>query len=358
MHPMPDPNIALIGCGFIGRFHSRNIRAVLRSERVPGRYAAVSDVVAERAESFSRLTGAKALASADEVFALPGLNALYVCTETANHPALVAEAARRGLAVFCEKPLARTLPEVRQMVAAVDAAGVQNQVGLVLRYSPVFTVLADLMRDPALGPLLTAFLRDDQYFPTRGQYGSAWRGDVAMAGGGTLIEHSIHDVDLFHWLFGPVASVNCTTRITSGHPGVEDVAVARFIHAGGQTTTLISAWHQIDERPSTRRLEVFFEGGWFATDHDFIGPIRYQLRSGPDVVLDAEEVFARAVALWGLDEEEAVFARTGILEDYRFLQRVQDGAPCFPDFRVALAAHEVVDACYRSAASGREVRLG
>ena len=44
-------------------------------------------------------------------------------------------------------------------------------------------------------PLATT-LRDDQYFPIQGQYGSTWRKDVAAAGGGTLIEHSIHDVDV------------------------------------------------------------------------------------------------------------------------------------------------------------------
>jgi predicted dehydrogenase len=243
------------------------------------------------------------------------------------------------------------------MVSAVNAAGVPNQVGLVLRTSPIYTVLHDLMQDPALGPLLTAHLRDDQFFPVRGSYGSTWRGDFERAGGGTLIEHSIHDVDLFRWLFGEVASVRCHTRYTSGHDRIEDVALVTFSHAGGHQTSLSSIWHGIDERPSTRRLEVFFEGGWFATDDDFIGPIRYQSRTGPEQQLGAAEVLARYCDIEGLSETEARLAERGMLADHRFLKAAAEGGRAFPDFQVALAAHRVVDACYRSAREGIEIGI-
>lgn len=355
---MTETVVGLVGCGFIGRFHSRNIRGVLRTERVPAEYAAVCDREVARAESFAGITGARVVSGdAPGLIASGDLSAIYICTETSEHPALVEAAVARGLHVFCEKPLARTLEEVEAMVAAVEAAGVTNQVGLVLRYSPVFTVLKDLISQAELGPLLSAHMRDDQFFPTRGHYASAWRGDFEKAGGGTLIEHSIHDIDLFRWLFGEVATVRCHTRFTSGHDRIEDVAVVTFQHAGGHQTTLSSIWHAIDDRPSTRRLEIFFEGGWFATEHDFMGPIRYQGRTGAEIELSAEEVFARYVAIAGLDELEADLARKGMLEDYVFLQAVNERRPSFPDFRTALAAHRIVDACYRSAASGVEVEL-
>lgn len=355
---MTHPVVGLIGCGFIGRFHSRNLRGVIRSELVPGEYLAVCDRELDRAEGFAAITGAPVVTpSASTVLEDPRVNAVYICTETSEHPALVRAAAERGLAVFCEKPLGRNLDEVREMVAAVNAAGVVNQVGLVLRYSPIFTVLADLMAQPGLGPLLSAHLRDDQFFPIRGHYGSSWRGDVAKAGGGTLIEHSIHDVDLFRWLFGEVEAVRCHTRYTSGHVGVEDVAMVTFQHTGDHQTTLTSIWHDIDDRPSTRRLEVFFEGGWFATEHDFIGPIRYQLRTGGEQEMTADEVLERYRTIAGLGEAEFELARRGMLEDYAFLRSVHEGKPAFPGFEVALRAHEIVAACYESARTGREVPI-
>ncbi len=356
--PLPEPVVGLIGCGHIGRFHSRNLRGSFRSELVPGEYVAVCDREVERAQSFAAVTGATTVSGdSDTVFSRPGLNSVYICTETSEHADLVVEAARRGFHVFCEKPLAKTLSEVQRMVDAVEAAGVINQVGLVLRYSPVFTVLKDLMSDPGLGLLLTAHLRDDQFFPIRGHYGSKWRGNFEQAGGGTLIEHSIHDIDLFHWLFGEIETVRCHTRYTTGHPGIEDVAVATFQHVGGHQTSLSSIWHSLDDRPSTRHLEVFFEGGYFATDHDFIGPIRLQGRRGEQTEMSAEEVFARYCSIAGIAGQEADLARLGMYEDLSFLRCVHEGRQAFPDFRTALSAHEVVDACYRSAAQAEEVAV-
>lgn len=355
---MPNPVVGLIGCGHIGQFHSRNIRGVIRSELVPGEYVAVCDRDIARAESFAGITGASVVTdSARDVLDTAGINAVYVCTETAEHPAIVAEAARRGLAIFCEKPLAKTLDDVRKMVEAVEAAGVVNQVGLVLRYSPVYTVLKDLMSDPDLGTFLTAQLRDDQFFPIRGQYASSWRGDFERAGGGTLIEHSIHDVDLFRWLFGDISAVRCHTRYTTEHTGIEDVALVTFQHAGGHQTTLSSIWHSCDDRPSTRRMEVFYDGGWFAMDHDFIGPIHFQGRQGPEQTISEEEVWDRYQKITGLGEHEMALARRGMLEDLAFLRCVLDGTPASPDFRTALAAHNVVDTCYRSARESRELNV-
>lgn len=356
---MPVPVVGLIGCGHIGRFHSRNLRGAIRSGLVDARYVAVCDRDRARAEAFAAITGAELVTDrAEELLEYPGLNCVYICTETAEHPALVEAAAARGLHVFCEKPLARTLGEVDAMVAAVERAGIINQVGLVLRYSPVLTVLADLMSAPGLGPLLTAHLRDDQFFPVRGHYNSTWRGSFERAGGGTLIEHSIHDVDVFRWLFGEIRAVRCHTReATPGHPGIEDVALVTFQHEAGHQTTLSSVWHSLDDRPSTRFVEVFYEGGYFATNHDFLGPIRYQGRSGPLREMSTDEVFERYVALAGLTAEEAELARLGMLEDVAFLQAVRDVRPAFPDFATARAAHAVVDVCYRSARESREMAI-
>lgn len=355
---MPSPVVGLIGCGHIGQFHSRNIRATFRSELVPGSYRATCDRLLERAESFAGIVGAPVVTGdAGQVFGTPGLNTVYICTETAEHPALVERAATLGLNIFCEKPLAKTLADVERMAAAVRSAGVVNQVGLVLRYSPVFTVLKDLMSDPSLGRLLTAHLRDDQFFPVGGSYGSSWRGSFERAGGGTLLEHSIHDVDLFRWLFGPIQRVRCRTRYTSGHEGIEDLALITFDHGAGHSTTLSSVWHGCLDRKSTRRLEVFFEAGYFATDQDYFGSIVVQGRSGPERVIGADEVMERYQALAGLSDDEMRLASIGAFEDYAFLRCVLEGTRAHPDFETALGAHRVVDACYRSASSGAEVEV-
>ncbi len=357
---MQNPvRVGLIGCGNIGGFHSRNLRNLVRSNAMPVQFTAVCDHKMERAESFARLVGAREMGvDAYALIASPNVDAVYICTETSGHPALLNAALAAGKHVFCEKPLAKNLADAQAMYDAVLRAGVVHQVGLVLNHSPVFGVLEHLMRTEDLGRLLTAHMRDDQFLPVRGHYNSNWRADVNKAGGGTLIEHSIHDVDQFRRLFGEVASVRCTTRFLSGNPGIEDVAIARFTHAGGADTTITSVWHDIDERPSTRRLEIFFERGWFVTEDDYIGSITYQPKTGPAVVMSAAQVTAKFLEIEGLDASEFDDRALGGLGDRRFIAAVRDGKNAFPDFGTALAAHRIVDACYRSAASGVDVHVG
>jgi len=352
--------IGLIGCGFIGRFHARNIRDVARANVGPADvvYHAVCDRDADRARAFAAAAGcAVATTDAAEVIRSPDVDAVYVCTETVEHVELVIAAAKAGKHVFCEKPLATNLADARRMHAAVTAAGVTHQVGLVLRFSPVFRVIEDLMRQDNLGALLAIQLRDDQFFPVRGQYASSWRGDVRRAGGGTLIEHSIHDIDLIARLAGDVDRVRCRTRNISGHTGVEDVAIVTFEHAAGHSTQLSSIWHSMDDRQSTRRIEVFFEGGYIATEHDYFGSVVYQGRSGNPMTLSADDVLARYMTLEGLDPVDYDLRSLGGVCDRAFIEAASARRAASPDFGTALLAHEIVEACYRSAAEARDVTL-
>lgn len=355
---MGEPVVGIIGCGKIGRFHGRHLAGIRDSGLLPFRMRAVADPDVGRADAVARETGAETTySSGAALLDDPSINTVYVCTETAGHPGLVREAVARGMNILCQKPLATTLADAARMAAAVAAAGVVHQVGLILRATPVLTVLHELISERDHGPLLTAHLRDDQRLPIGGRYGSGWRGNPAISGGGTLIEHSIHDVDILRWFFGDVEAVRCHTHEAAGFPGIEDVASATFQHAGGRTTALTSVWHRVAGRRSTRRFEIFFERGWFMTDHDFLGPISLQLDGEAPRTLRASEVFDRFCDVEALTPGEAVLAREGSIADYRFLQAVQSGAMAHPDFGVAHAAHVLVDACYQSARNGREIRI-
>jgi predicted dehydrogenase len=348
-------NVALIGCGLNGRFHSTAIRAIARRQMLDINYAAVCDLDPARAKSFAEVTGAEPVSDANEVLDSKDIDAVYVCVPTAYHKALVLRAAERGKHVFCEKPLATNLADVEEMVAATEKARVKAGVGLVLRHSPILQVMKDLMDDGSLGRQMAIVFRDDQFFPIQGHYASEWRKDRAIAGAGTLLEHSIHDVDVLHWFGGPVKSVRGTTRNFAGHEGVEDLAMAYLDFENGAQADLISIWHSVLGRPSTRRLEVFYEKGFFSVDQDYMGAIDYQVHAQTAGRISEDEVRRRYLA--SLDMPDDVFE--GLLrhslEDYMFLKSVIDNVDPFPNFRTALEAHKVVDAIYRSAESGGEL---
>lgn len=347
--------VGLIGCGFVGAFHSRNIKDIQSRGLVDVRYEAVCDRDLARAERFAALAGVPLVTDrAEEV--IERCDAVYVCTETAEHPALVEAAARAGKHVFCEKPLATDLATAEAMAQRVVEAGVVHQVGLVLRFSPVYRVLEQWLAGSST-PLLTAHLRDDQCFPVDGQYGSRWRADANRAGGGTLLEHSIHDVDLLCRLFGPVVRLRCHTRNVAGHPGIEDVALVTFHHAGGHQSTLTSVWHGVTTRPSSRHLEVFCADARLETHQDYFGTLTVEQGDEPAVTLSNDEVLARFMAAQALQPRREDLRSLAALCDRRFLEAASSGQRASPGFGDALRAHRIVAACYRSAAEDRDVTL-
>ncbi len=350
---MTSLGIGLIGCGFIGRFHSIAIRSLIKQGLVNAAHVAVCDKERSRAASFAEVTGAR-LVTADpqDVINSPEVHAVYVCVPTAAHRELVLMAAERGKHVFCEKPLATNLADAQEMAAAVDRAGVKAGVGLILRHSPILTVLKSLTEGPTLGRLMAVVFRDDQFFPIQGHYASDWRKDRTQAGAGTLLEHSIHDVDVLRWFAGDVQNVRGSVRNFAGHEGVEDLAIAYLEFAGGAQAQLVSVWHNVLRRPSSRRLEFFFENAYFHIDNDFSGPISFQKHSDTPVVMNESEVRERYLALIGLTGTALAGALRYSLEDYFFLDSIVKGKEPFPDFKLGLEAHRVVDAIYRSAAAG------
>ncbi|MET0901865.1 MAG: Gfo/Idh/MocA family oxidoreductase [Acidimicrobiales bacterium] len=327
--------IGFLGAGLIATYHGK----MLHRSGTDHAIAAVYDIDPDRATAFGRASGATPMETEEAV--LDSVDAVYVCTWTSEHPRLVAAAAARGLAVFCEKPLATSLDGARAMAEAVAAAAVVNQVGLVLRSSPAFLELKHQIEDPRNGRVQAAVLRDDQFLPVQGTYASTWRTDPDKAGAGTMLEHSIHDIDALEWLLGPAVAVGARSSMFHGNPGIEDTMVVGMELAGGAQVSLTSVWHQLLERPSLRRLEVICEHAFLTLEHDVVGPVTWT-RPGEDGSLEGGELFSAVAARHG---------GHGPNQDAGFVDAAASGQPGpHPDFATALRAHEVVDAIYRSAA--------
>lgn len=328
--------VGWLGAGHIATFHSK----MLRAERMDGVvWAGVFDTDRARAERFSAASGATVAGSEEEV--LDSCDAVFICTWTSEHRRLVEMAAQRRIAVFCEKPLATTTADARAMAETVEAAGVTNQVGLIMRRYPAFAVLADLVGDPAAGRLMSVVFRDDQWLPVPGEYGSTWRGEPDKAGAGVLLEHSIHDLDIIEAAISPITAVSARSSAFHGLPGIEDLMVVMLELGGEAVGTLTTVWHDVAPRPSLRRVEVFCERRWVAVEGDVHGPVTWTDADGTHHSLDAGAVVTRA-------------AEIGVSgwPQRAFIEAAAAGAPVTPSFRDAVRAHEVADAAYRSAAEG------
>jgi myo-inositol 2-dehydrogenase / D-chiro-inositol 1-dehydrogenase len=345
--------IGLIGCGHIGTVHSYALRQLADAGLVDADITSTYDTDADRARRLAEPNDATPARSLDAL--LDDVDVAWICTWTDGHLPAVEAAVGRGLAVFCEKPLAPTLPECRRIAELL--ATVPHQVGLVLRHAPVFRNLAEIVASGRYGKPMALVLRDDQYFPIQGMYGSTWRSDVDKAGGGTLIEHSIHDVDVIDWVLGPPESVSAHTASIFGYPGIDDCASLRLTYPGGASATLVSVWHQVTTRPSTRRLELFCEEAFLWTEDDYLGPLHVETSDGAETILGdppdwighltVPEVLAKPLAQYAEPSKAFLDA----------LAADRESARGVPGVEVALIAHEVVDGAYRSAARGGETHL-
>jgi UDP-N-acetyl-2-amino-2-deoxyglucuronate dehydrogenase len=219
-----------------------------------------------------------------------------------------------------------------------------------LRSAPVFCALRDLVASGTLGRPMAAIFRDDQYFPIQGTYGSKWRADVSQAGGGCLIEHSIHDVDILRFCFGEVGVLSARTGNFSGHEGIEDLATVSLSFTSGLEADLTSVWHNILSRGSTRRIELFCEEGMVWLDNEFRGPLHIQTSDDISERPCPSPQWVDDLPLRNDDVGLAV--RAYVEADRAFVDAVAAGRPPLPTLGDALVAHRLVDAAYRSAAAG------
>jgi predicted dehydrogenase len=347
--------IGFVGTGLIAWAHGLGLQAMIDAGVIEADVSVVLDRSARRAQGFAAAHGAEVVGDLNGL--VERCDAVWVCTPTAAHRSAVDAALAGRRAIFCEKPLATDFDGARALVDAVDAVGVPAQSGLVLRAAPVFRTLRTLLASGTLGRPMAAMVRDDQYFPIQGTYGSTWRADVAVAGGGCLIEHSIHDLDILRFCLGEVAGISARTANFSGHEGIEDLAAVSLTFESGAGAHLTSVWHNILSRGSTRRIELFCQDAMVWLDDEFRGPLHIETSSGTEIRPCPPPAWVEDLPL-GRDEV-GLAVRTYAEADRAFVDAVVAGRAPEPSLHEALEAHRLVDAAYRSAdAGGVPIRLG
>ena len=353
-------HIGLIGAGIIGATHSAVLRTIANVMPDQVELTAVADPSPQARELFVTLYRYRhAFVDARDLLQRGDVDTVFVCTPTAFHADLVRGAAAAGKQLFCEKPLAMSLDEARDMSDAVRRAGIKSQIGLVLRFSALYTVMRDLLFSADAGDPMAVVFRDDQVFPIRGMHDSAWRKDRSLTAGGTLIEHGVHDLDLLTWFFGPIARLRAWQQNRAGHPGVEDYMAVELEFASGLRAQLVNLWHDMIQRPSNRRLEIFCQRGFFASDHDMVGDLLVQLGDGAEQRLDPRAVLDRFTALLARPDIHFSdwYGIPYLLQDLAFIEALLADRDPVPSLDVGVEAQRIADAVYRAAASGEEVEV-
>jgi len=266
---------------------------------------------------------------------LDGVDAVVVAGVNRDHRALVERAAAAGRHVLCEKPLATTVTDARAIVDACLTAGVRLMTAFPSRTSAVVEALAASIRDGAVGEVVSFEGVNTGEMP---DVHGAWFVDPELAGGGAITDHVVHLADLYRWLTGSEATevyALANRILQDGFATVETGGLVSMRFANGVFATIDGSWSKPRSYPTWggMTLEVLGTGGALEMDafrqHLTVYGRRDEGVHWPYFGSDANvAMLAEFVAAVREDREPAI---TGV-----------DG----------LRAVEIVDAAYRSIASG------
>ena len=153
---MAKIRIGLLGGGRIGRLHGTNLQnSVPDAEVIMLADPFLNDDMAAWAESIGIPACTK---DADEVFANPDVDAVFICSSTNTHAEFIIKAAKAGKDIFCEKPIATEIPDIKEAIAAVEEAGVKLQVGFVRRFDHNHKAVRDVVA--SMTPELSCRIRE------------------------------------------------------------------------------------------------------------------------------------------------------------------------------------------------------
>jgi 1,5-anhydro-D-fructose reductase (1,5-anhydro-D-mannitol-forming) len=167
--------------------------------------------------------------SIEALLADPAVDAVYISTTNELHKAQTLAAAAAGKHVLCEKPLALTLEDAREMVAACDRAGVVMGTNHHLRNAASHRKIRELVQSGAIGKPLYARVFHAVYLPPHLQ---GWRLNKPSAGAGVILDITVHDADTLRFILGsePVEAVALSQQAGMAEGGLEDgvMAAVRF----------------------------------------------------------------------------------------------------------------------------------
>ncbi|TAL08477.1 MAG: Gfo/Idh/MocA family oxidoreductase [Chloroflexota bacterium] len=332
-HPTGDRDVrvGLVGLGSMGRNHLRVI-----ASRDGARLAAVADPFAEALDAAVAQTGAAGFAEPMAMISEAELDAVVIAAPTTAHLPLALAAIERGIAVLVEKPLAPTVDEALQIVAASRATGVPVQVGHVERFNPAVRELGRLLGEGWLSTVYAITSRRAGPFPARIR-------DV-----GVTIDLATHDVDICSWIAGerPLrVHAETAQRIHADH---EDLLFGLLHFPSGVVAQLDVDWLTPAKR---RQLVVVGEEGMFELDYltQRLTFTRATDTTNPRLIGGYAPTFEGEVADLPVPTGEPL-----ALEHDAFLRVVREGGRPEVDAEDGLWAVGIANALLDSAA-GREV---
>jgi predicted dehydrogenase len=212
---------------------------------------AIADDNVERGSAAAEQYGAEFAADYHDVLKRADIDAVIICSENARHRELTIAAANAGKHVLCEKPLATTMADAEAMIAACNKAGVKLQTAFPVRFHAAAVALRDAVQDGQVGTPLVVIARNPGTCPMD------WFVDPELAGGGAVMDHTVHVIDVLRHIFdAEVTEVYAQADTRIYDIPVDDTGLVMFRMSNGLRGSLDTSWSRPANWPTWGGVEI------------------------------------------------------------------------------------------------------
>lgn len=353
---MAKLRFGIIGAGGIAHAHANTLRGLSDCAEL----VAACDAIPAAADKFAQEFGIETYGgpeAIEQMLARKDIDAVSLATPSGLHYVQACQGLHAGKHILTEKPMAITLEQADEMIAAQAQTG--KTLGCVFqqRFNPAAVIVKRAIDDGRFGKILHAnaylkWYRNQAYYDAGG-----WRGTWRMDGGGSLMNQSVHYIDLMQWLVGGVACVKGYTGTINHKIETEDSATAAIrLKSGGLgtiegTTNILANGYDRVEVYGTDGMAVI-DGGRltrYFTRAEEIKPTPENPKPGQNVADTVLEAFKQEHPHWRTGHSAVFFA---------FIEAVLAGKEPPVGGREGKKAVEIILAVYRSAKENTEVVIG
>jgi predicted dehydrogenase len=376
-------NIAMLGCGFMGRAHSNAYGQV--NHFFPREHQPVLKACYGREEDLDKLKefqgkwGYESLETDwRKCIARDDIDVVDVCVPNFMHKDCVIAAAEAGKIIVCEKPLAMNVAEAEEMVAAVEKAGVANMVSFNYRRVPAIALFKQIIDEGRVGrPFHYRAVYNQDYtigsdVPQGGM--ALWRLDSRVAGSGVTGDLLAHSIDSAEWLNGPIQRVvaHSETFIKERKHAdtgkvekvdIDDACMFLAVFENGSVGTFESTRYARG-RKNYSTMEMNGENGSLFFDLEDPHILQYFKYADPNTGTKIEDHLTGWQRInvtnfehpymknWWVPGCTIGYEHTFINSFADFLAGLEGGEPFQPDMRAALRTQKVCDTVLQSAREG------
>ena len=330
--------IALVGVGATAQVnHIPALRKIEGLELV-----ALCDRDPEKTERVAQKFGVPHVASRiEELFDIADLDAIDICTPNYLHAPMAVAALEAGKHVLCERPLARSFEEAQAMAKAARKAERVLACAVQHRFRPDAQLLRRFVEKGDLGDI---FMAKAGWLRLKTEWDSdEWRRQKRESGGGVVLDLGFQMLDLSLWVLGQPSVASVTASVHRNRKGeVEDSATAFLRLESGATLTLELTWGLLMEKDFAY-LNLFGSGG-----AALLNPFRVH-KGMHGTLVNVTPAMETPRNQYRLSMEAQV---------QHFVDTLRSGRKPMGSVDEVLGVMELMDAIYRSAEQGREVRVG